>query len=86
MKMGMRGAAASLLLGAITITGAVVAQDKTSLTTEKDKVSYAIGLDVARSFAPVAQDIDVAASEAQVAELRAAMAAVPGTLRTRVLY
>ena len=30
--------------------------------------------------------IDVAASEAQVAELRAAMAAVPGTLRTRVLY
>jgi len=61
MKMGMRGAAASLLLGAITITGVVVAQDKTSLTTEKDKVSYAIGLDVARSFAPVAQDIDVAA-------------------------
>lgn len=30
--------------------------------------------------------IDVTASEAQVAELRAAMAAVPGTLRTRVLY
>ena len=30
--------------------------------------------------------IDVAAGEEQVAELRAAMAAVPGTLRTRVLY
>lgn len=30
--------------------------------------------------------IDVTATEEQVAELRAAMAAVPGTLRTRVLY
>ncbi|MCD7097136.1 phosphoglycerate dehydrogenase [Stenotrophomonas sp. MMGLT7] len=30
--------------------------------------------------------IDVTASEEQVAELRAAMATVPGTLRTRVLY
>jgi FKBP-type peptidyl-prolyl cis-trans isomerase FkpA len=54
MKMGMRGAAASVLkVQSWHITGAVVAQDKSApLTTEKDKVSYAIGLDVAKSFAP----------------------------------
>jgi len=41
--------------------GSALAQDKTSLTTEKDKVSYAIGLDVGRSFEPVAPFLDVAA-------------------------
>ena len=30
--------------------------------------------------------IDVTASESQAAELRSALAAIPGTLRTRVLY
>ncbi len=42
------------------MAGTAVAQDKTTLATEKDKVSYAIGLDVARSFQPIAQDIDFA--------------------------
>jgi FKBP-type peptidyl-prolyl cis-trans isomerase FkpA len=41
--------------------GSALAQEKTSLTTEKDKVSYAIGLDVGRSFEPVAPFLDVAA-------------------------
>ncbi|WP_372017676.1 FKBP-type peptidyl-prolyl cis-trans isomerase [Pseudoxanthomonas sp. 10H] len=43
------------------MAGTAVAQDKTTLATEKEKVSYAIGLDVARSFQPIAQDIDFAA-------------------------
>jgi D-3-phosphoglycerate dehydrogenase len=30
--------------------------------------------------------IDVAADDAQASELRAALSAIPGTLRTRVLY
>ncbi|UWX04772.1 FKBP-type peptidyl-prolyl cis-trans isomerase [Pseudoxanthomonas sp. NC8] len=47
-------------MGASMMAGTAVAQDKTTLATEKDKVSYAIGLDVARSFQPIAQDIDFA--------------------------
>ncbi|MFT4248616.1 MAG: FKBP-type peptidyl-prolyl cis-trans isomerase [Pseudomonas sp.] len=31
------------------------------MTTDRQKVSYAIGLDVARSFEPIAQDIDLSA-------------------------
>jgi FKBP-type peptidyl-prolyl cis-trans isomerase FkpA len=61
MNNRMRGALASLVMGASMMTGTAVAQDKTTLATEKDKVSYAIGLDVARSFQPIAQDIDFAA-------------------------
>lgn len=63
MNNRMRGALASLVMGASMMTGAAVAQDKTTLATEKDKVSYAIGLDVARSFEPIAQDIDFAAMQ-----------------------
>ena len=47
MNNRMRGALASLVMGASMMAGAAVAQDKTTLATEKDKVSYAIGLDVA---------------------------------------
>ncbi|KAF1687640.1 peptidylprolyl isomerase [Pseudoxanthomonas broegbernensis] len=61
MNNRMRGALASLVMGASMMTGAAMAQDKAALATEKDKVSYAIGLDVARSFESVAQDIDLAA-------------------------
>jgi FKBP-type peptidyl-prolyl cis-trans isomerase FkpA len=43
--------------------GAGLAQDKTTLATDRDKVSYAVGLDVAHAIAPVAQDMDVAAFE-----------------------
>ncbi len=63
MNNRMRGALASLVMGASMMAGTAVAQDRTSLQTEKDKVSYAIGLDVARSFQPVAQDIDFAAMQ-----------------------
>jgi FKBP-type peptidyl-prolyl cis-trans isomerase FkpA len=36
-----------------------VPADKTTLTSEREKVSYAIGLDIARSFAPVSQFVDM---------------------------
>ncbi|HET6396836.1 MAG TPA: FKBP-type peptidyl-prolyl cis-trans isomerase [Pseudoxanthomonas sp.] len=67
MNNRMRGALASLVMGASMMAGVAVAQDKAALATEKDKVSYAIGLDVARSFQPIAQDIDLAALQRAVA-------------------
>ena len=66
MNNRMRGALASLVMGASMMSGAAMAQDKTVLASEKDKVSYAIGLDVARSFQPIAQDIDLAAMQRAV--------------------
>lgn len=70
MKMGMRGAAASLLMGMAVANGAVAqtaagadASKQVVLSSEKQKVSYAIGLDVARSFEPIAQDIDLASMQ-----------------------
>jgi FKBP-type peptidyl-prolyl cis-trans isomerase FkpA len=70
MKMAMRGAAASLMIVAMSVSmpamsqqpAAPAASKETSLlTTDRQKVSYAIGLDVARSFEPISQDIDLAA-------------------------
>lgn len=66
MKQSVRGLAAWVALMAVSTTGSAIAQDKTALTTEREKVSYAIGLDVARSFAPIAQQIDVASLERAV--------------------
>lgn len=67
MNNRMRGALASLVIGASLTAGTALAQDKAVLATEKDKVSYAIGLDVARAFQPIAQDVDVAAMQRAVA-------------------
>jgi FKBP-type peptidyl-prolyl cis-trans isomerase FkpA len=63
MNNRMRGALASLVMGASMMAGTAVAQDKAALATDKDKISYAIGLDVARSFQPIAQDIDCVAMQ-----------------------
>jgi len=63
MNNRMRGALASLVMGAGMMAGAAVAQDKAALATDKDKVSYAIGLDVARSFDAIGQDIDFASMQ-----------------------
>ncbi|WP_245622555.1 FKBP-type peptidyl-prolyl cis-trans isomerase N-terminal domain-containing protein [Pseudoxanthomonas dokdonensis] len=41
--------------------GNVSAQEKTALVSERDKVSYAIGMDVGNSFEPVAQFMDLSA-------------------------
>jgi FKBP-type peptidyl-prolyl cis-trans isomerase FkpA len=69
MNNRMRGALASLVMGAGMMTGVATAVDKATLATEKEKVSYAIGLDVARSFQPVAKDVDVAAMERAVGNI-----------------
>lgn len=70
MKMGMRGAAASLLILAMAAPGVVMSQqpaaaaaskEKSVLTSEREKVGYAIGIDVASSFEPIASEVDVAA-------------------------
>ena len=56
MKMGTRGAAASLLILAMAAPGVVFSQqpaapaaskEKSVLTSEREKVGYAIGIDVA---------------------------------------
>ena len=71
MKRSMRGVAALVAATLAMTGGGVSAQNagnngKASLTTEKEKVSYAVGMDVARSFAPVADHIDLGAFERAV--------------------
>lgn len=66
MKQSIRGLAAWIALSAVSVSGAAMAQDKTVLTTEREKVSYAIGLDVAQSFAPISQQIDLSSLERAV--------------------
>lgn len=78
MKVSVRGAAALLVAFAGAAIGAVAAQEQVvqkqatqkqavqeqgTLRTDRDKVSYMIGMDVARSVAPAAPDLDVAAFE-----------------------
>jgi len=58
---------AVLITTAATLTGAAaIAQGKTVLTNDREKVSYMIGQDVATSIAPVGPDLDVAAFERAV--------------------
>ena len=71
MKMGKCGAAASLLILAMAAPVAAFAQqqpaapagtkEKSVLTSDREKIGYAIGVDVASSFEPLAADVDVAA-------------------------
>ncbi|WP_147652344.1 FKBP-type peptidyl-prolyl cis-trans isomerase N-terminal domain-containing protein [Vulcaniibacterium gelatinicum] len=63
MKALMRGVAALLTLAALAAVSLAVAQDKTTLATEREKVGYMIGLDVGRSISPVGPDLDMAAFE-----------------------
>ncbi|MGO4220464.1 FKBP-type peptidyl-prolyl cis-trans isomerase N-terminal domain-containing protein [Lysobacter sp. TAF61] len=63
MKAFVRGAAVLITTAATLIGAAASAQDKTVLTTERDKASYMVGSDIAQSIAPVAPDIDLAAFE-----------------------
>lgn len=66
MKRSVRGVAAWMAITAMWLGGNVSAQEKTTLVSERDKVSYAIGLDVGRSFEPIANFIDLAAFERAV--------------------
>ena len=64
MKAFLRGIAAFAI--GIAATSPAVAQDKTVLASERDKVSYMVGIDVARSLEPVKGDLDFAAFERAV--------------------
>lgn len=64
MKALLRGAAA-FAVGLAVVAGAQ-AQDKGALSSERDKVSYMVGLDVARSLEAIKDDIDMAAFERAV--------------------
>lgn len=62
MKSFARAIAATWLLAAVAIVPAG-AQDKTTISSDRDKVSYMIGMDVAHSIASAAPDVDVNAFE-----------------------
>ncbi|HEY5972699.1 MAG TPA: FKBP-type peptidyl-prolyl cis-trans isomerase [Pseudoxanthomonas sp.] len=71
MKRSVRGVAALVAATLAMMGGNLSAQDigkgdKGALATEKDKVSYAVGMDVGKSFAPVAEFIDLGAFERAV--------------------
>ena len=63
MKRSVRGVAALLGISFSMLGGSVAAQEKTALVTERDKVSYAIGVDVGNSLQPVGPFMDTAAFE-----------------------
>ena len=63
MKQSVRGAAVLLAITISMLGGSVSAQDKTALVSDRDKVSYAIRVDVGNSLQPVGPFIDVAAFE-----------------------
>ena len=71
MKRTMRGVAVLVAATLAMTVGNLAAQtpgkaDKTVLTTEKEKVSYAIGMDVGKSFEPVAEFVDLGVFERAV--------------------
>lgn len=67
MKKYTRAAAAAVMAASLW-AGAAASQDKTSLAGDRDKVSYAIGMDVARAIAPVAPDMDTRAFEQAISD------------------
>ncbi|TDK22487.1 FKBP-type peptidyl-prolyl cis-trans isomerase [Luteimonas aestuarii] len=66
MTSFLRGTAALLCAAVLALPLAASAADKTSLDTDRDRTGYMIGMDVGRSLAPVAPDMDVAAFERAV--------------------
>lgn len=63
MKPSMRGLTALLTTAALLLGATAFAQDKTVLTTDRDKASYMVGTDIGRSIAPVGPDLDMVAFE-----------------------
>ena len=61
MRPTLRGIVATALLLVLAQSG--MAQDKTVLATDRDKVSYMAGIDVAHSIAAAAPEMDYAAFE-----------------------
>ena len=72
MKFSLRRARKTLALVALVgmaggvPAGMAMAQDKTSLANEREKISYMVGMDVGRSIQPVMQDMDMASFERTV--------------------
>ena len=67
MKPFLR-AAVALLLSATAL--AAMAQDADpALSTDRDRASYAVGVDVGRSLQPIAEELDLAALEKEVRQL-----------------
>src|SRR5688572_337956 len=66
MKAFVRGAAVLFTTAATLIGATAIAQDKTVLTTDREKASYMVGSDIAQSIAPVAPDLDIAAFQRAV--------------------
>lgn len=68
MKAFVRGAAVLLFAAAAVLVAAVpvLAQDQTVLASDRDKVSYMVGMDVGKSIAPAGPDLDVAAFQRAV--------------------
>ena len=71
MKRSIRGVATVVAATLAMLGGNVLAQNndqaaRTALVSERDKVSYAVGLDVGKSFQPVADFIDLAAFERSI--------------------
>ncbi|MFC5569206.1 FKBP-type peptidyl-prolyl cis-trans isomerase N-terminal domain-containing protein [Lysobacter yangpyeongensis] len=63
MKPFLRGVVALLTTVAAMSAVTASAQDKTVLTTDRDKASYMVGSDIGHSIAPVGPDLDMAAFE-----------------------
>src|SRR3546814_17076828 len=66
MKPVLRGVAALWISMAVRPAANVHSQDKHVLASERDKDSYMSGMDVAKSLAPAAEDLDLAAFERAV--------------------
>ena len=61
MKPFVHGLAVLLTTTAAMLGTAAIAQDKTMLTTDREKASYMVGHDIAQSIVPVAPDLDMEA-------------------------
>ncbi|HZW18838.1 MAG TPA: FKBP-type peptidyl-prolyl cis-trans isomerase [Luteimonas sp.] len=66
MKSLLRAIAALSIIAAVIPAAAALAQDKQALSGERDKASYMVGMDVAKSLAPAAEDMDLATFERAV--------------------
>ena len=66
MNSLVRGAAVLFTSAAALLGAPALAQDKTVLTTDREKASYMVGMDVGASIAPVGPDLDIAAFERAV--------------------
>ncbi|MDR2871714.1 MAG: FKBP-type peptidyl-prolyl cis-trans isomerase [Xanthomonadaceae bacterium] len=63
MKKRIRSLFSAFAIGVALIAGTVAAQDKAALETDRDKLSYAVGMDIAQSFRFFADDIDLNAMQ-----------------------